>query len=222
MRDIEGRWAEAFQAFSERRAQSLETVKQKRDAELREFQEKWERPEALWPYEKASLTLLQLRKRQKSSAISNNFGEARALKSSVERMRNDESAEARKRAAEAMKHEYALLKERQQNELEIWKQNWDRKKAALELEMNAELEANGNLRKQLTTRIAGPKSSKKTQMTLPMAPAGHTELLSFKTRLQIADYRQQPDTVKLTVNASDVRALVRIGTKSPRKSRQPS
>jgi hypothetical protein len=159
---------------------------------------------------------------QKCFALTDNFREARHLKSSVERMKKDESRDARIRAAAILKREYDLLIERQRNDLVVWQQNWDRKRMTLETSREVELAANGKLRRQLTTRITAPKRPRKSQVFLPITARAPAGLLSQRTRSQIADYRQQPEAVRLSVTVAEVKSMVRIGPKTPRKAHQTS
>jgi hypothetical protein len=213
---IEQTWKIKFNDFEDRKQRSLETMKQRHDADIRQFEEKWENPGTLLPFQKPSSVLLQVRKMQKAFALANEFAEARKFRLSGERMIKDESREANKKAALAMQSEYETMIEHHERDLRVWQQSWDSKRQELELTKAAELEINANLRKGIATRIAEPKLVKRSHVMLPITARGPSGMLTNRTRVMVANYRHETDAPKLEVQSS-VRAFVKVRTK---KSRQ--
>ena len=228
-KDLEYAWEDRFRNFEEQRKRSKESLVEKHQAELREFSAKWEKPETMIPFQKPSATLLQMRKMQKSYALTHDYSRARQLKGAVHSMMKDEWVGARRRAAESMRMEYEALIERQEKDLATWEDHWKRKKQTMEAEKAAEFEANGNLRKQLTVRIAAPKMPKRAQVLFPIQSktlASTTGLYSARTRTVISDYRGQTEPMRLEIKSSDVLALmkpqIRRKLNSARRSVQTS
>ena len=228
-KDLEYMWQDRFRNFEEQRKRSKESLMEKHQAELREFSAKWEKPETMIPFQKPSATLLQMRKMQKSYALTHDYSRARQLKGAVHSMMKDEWVGARRRAAESMRMEYEALIERQEKDLATWEDHWKRKRQTMEAEKAADFEANGNLRKQLTVRIAAPKVPKRAQVLFPIQSktlASTTGLYSARTRTVISDYRGQTEPMRLEIKSSDVLALmkpqIRRKLNSARRSVQTS
>ncbi|OHT02006.1 hypothetical protein TRFO_31028 [Tritrichomonas foetus] len=200
---------------------SYESLQQRHNAELQAFNEKWEKPETLLPYQKASTKLLQLRRMQKNQAMTMDFVQAKQLKLKADKLQKEETLIAKQKAAEAMKNEYKCLIERQQREIQLWNQNWDRKKTTLEAEKSSEENANFNLKKQLTTRLNGPKIPKKQSVTFPITSSRNLGssfgMYSGKTRTMMNEYRYRPEPAKLDLRPAEVKAIFRPRMISPRK-----
>ena len=110
-----------------------------------------------------------------------------------------------------MRNEYEALMERQEKDVASWEDHWNRKRKTIESERDADLEANTNLRKQLTNRIAAPKMPKRAQVLFPIharGTASQTGFYSARTRSVMADYRGQTEPMRLELKTSDVLALM--------------
>jgi hypothetical protein len=215
-KSIEQRWKERFAELEGRARESTETIKQRHNVELREFHDKWDHPETLLPFQKPSVSLLRLRKMQKSFALANDFVGARYFRTSSQRLKTEESREATMRAAGSMRLEYEAMIEKHRKDVEGSKQYWDRKRAELECEKAAELETNGNIIKGLKNKLAEAKIPKRSAVFLPITTEG-PQFLSARTRTMIADFRFQSDAVKLDVRNASVKSFARLQARTPRK-----
>jgi hypothetical protein len=215
---LEERWRAALAALAEQRQQSLASVKQRHEADVREFRARWDEPATLLPFQKPSVALLQVRRMQKAFALANEFADARVMRASGERICKEEVEGATKRAALAMASEYDAIVERHEREMDVWAQYWERKKAELELERDAELEVNANLRKTLGARIAEPAIGKRPHV--PVGQGSASAMLTNRTRQMIVDYRVQSEATPLDVRPASVRKVVRLKPKTKRKEKQ--
>jgi len=152
-KDLSEHWNAIIQNCKAKASESRQCVVERHQAEILAFEEAWSRPEAMLPFSKPSSKLLQIRKMQKSLALSRNFAEAKSLKQQAEQLQREESQAAEKRATQAMKLEYQQLMESHQRELECEELNWTRKLTVLETERDKAIAANEKLQKQLTARV---------------------------------------------------------------------
>lgn len=227
-KELEKYYDELITQQKEQEQNRKDILRQQHENELRNFEDRWNRPEAMIPYSKPSVQLLQIRRMQKSYAISHHFSEARQMKVKGDNLQKMETAIAQKKASEAMKIEYEQLVEKQQREVECGELNWKRKLETLEAERDKALEANNNLKKQLSNKITSPKRPKKPHVMLPIVSRDVNSsrepakgLYSYRTRSRFADYKKGSDGNKLDVKLGDVRSIIRPKTAcgSPRKKR---
>ena len=178
----------------------LDDLYERQEAERKSFEAEWSRPQTVMSFTKPSSSLLQVRRMQKSFAISHDFEQAKRLKAAGDEMQRRESERATKSAAASMKAAYANLLEKQEREVDCLIANGQRKLATLECERDRKFKANENLRTQLETRIKGPKQPRKQSGAALSASLDTQQVMAFKTRSQFARYKKAPEPTRLTVS----------------------
>ncbi|OHT03817.1 hypothetical protein TRFO_01514 [Tritrichomonas foetus] len=141
-KQIEAHWNEIIEQQKEIERLRRETLQQSQESDIRSFKEKWEQPEAMIPFTKPSVELLQIRQQQKAYAIAHKFIDAKAMKIKADKLQKIETEIARKRAAQVMKAEYEQILEKHRKEVEAGEMNWARKLETLEMEKQAALKVN--------------------------------------------------------------------------------
>lgn len=218
-KEIEAQYDEMIQNQKEDEMKRRSNLQTQQEQEIRLFQEKWERPEAMLPFSKPSIELLQIRKMQKAFALSHNFKEAKKMKVKAEQLQKAESSVAKQKAIAAMNHEYEQLLEKHRKEQEAGEMNWKRKLETLELSKEAALQSSDNVKKQLTNKLASPKMKKKESVAFPFHEK-KDPLYSRKMRKQFNDYKKRPEKMRLEVKM-DSSNIVRPKTSNGIRDRTP-
>ena len=211
--EISEKYKNRFGEFEFLKAQSKEILQQRHEAEIRMFNEKWEKPETFIPFSKPSVRLVKLREMQKNQAFTLDFAEAKKIKAQADALQKEEMQMAKKRAATAMGNEYQALMEKHQREFDFWNQNWERKRFQIETEKSTEERANSNLQKQLTLRLNSPKFPKKKAVILPIPTARSVSsslgMLSVTTRSTRTEYKNRPSTTRFDLRPTEIRSIVK-------------
>lgn len=219
---------EKIRRFKEVENEKLSEVQKQHEQARKAFEEHWADPDTMVSFSKPSVQLLQLRRMQKSLAISHHFAQARQLKLAGDQMQKEETAQANKKAVGSMKIAYAQLLEKQQKEIDCFMDNGYRKLVTLEGERDRRLKANENLRNQLEARLKGPKHARRPTVTVPQVTSRGeprqpvTGVVTFRTRGQFASYKKATEKSRLEVRIGDVQKITKPMTPTPRKGQKPS
>lgn len=217
-KEIESHYDEIINQQKDEEMHRREQLQQTHDDEIQRFQEYWQSPEAMIPFAKPSVELLQIRKMQKAYAIAHDFTGAKMMKTKAESLQKIETQEAQKRAFTTMKIEYEQLLEKHRKETEVGEMNWQRKLETLEKAKKDALKANENLARQLTLKIEGPKREKRKSVMLPIIEKRET-IYTNKMRKIYAEYKKCPEKMRLELkmdSQSIFKSKTRSG-KTPRK-----
>jgi hypothetical protein len=141
-------------------------------------------------------------------AMVRSYDAAKQLKEECERLMADEAAAAGQRATEAMRTDFAQLKERQTREVACFVEHARAHIIRIEAQRDAELRANENLRKKLEGRLA---ANRRPGIIAPKIKAARSSPspISTGTLLQLTSFRKQPDTARLAVRIDGLEAAAK-------------
>jgi hypothetical protein len=201
----------ASQERYERRLVELRAAEHSRLAGLAEthvaqrsrFELACQRPDQLSRFAKPSVRLLQMRRIQKELALAHKFEDAKAMKAAADRVQARETAAAEQRALEHVRAAWALLLERQRQQITCATEFGQRRIRRVEEEATREREANTNLARQLKLRLEETKQRKAG--TLPPLQAGGAKALPSKATLQkLRSYKTARSVPMLDVRLTDL------------------
>ena len=153
---IEKEWDDRFESFKQEADERQKKLEECHRKELEEFEQRWGSEDYMSQFSKASPSLLQLRQRQKIQALSKDFTGAKQTKELADQLQKQEEIENEKIAILTMKKQYAQMIEKQRNESECAKENWERHKKFLLDEKERKLKQIDRTTQQLETRKAQP------------------------------------------------------------------
>lgn len=212
-KEIDTKYKDMIDNFEKLRQESHDRMIERHNDEMNHLIQSWDNERKLYPYSKQSKTLLQLRRMQKSQAITMNFVGAKQMKLEADRLQKEETLSAKLNASKAMKAECDALLEKQKKEIESWTVNWDRKRSKLEMDKQVEETANLNLRNQLTVKLTGKKIVKKQSVLFPAittrSTGQSTTSLTSRARSVMFDYRSKPDAARLDLRSAEIKAIVK-------------
>jgi hypothetical protein len=217
-------WEQQMEAVRISTREKLADMEARHELEHDELQQWWSTPEARIPFSKPSPELLQLRRQQKAMALLHDFGNAKAIKRAAEARERIEGDEGTKRFEAALRITSKQMRDRNQREKDCLIQNAESIIAQLAVEKERSLAALKRTSNALELKIAGPQPVKKATVLLPnlksrststasTAPSG---MITHRTRKQLAEFRNAPDSYRLDLGACDIRSIVRP---SPRRGR---
>ncbi|OHS93104.1 hypothetical protein TRFO_40589 [Tritrichomonas foetus] len=202
-------WKLKFDNFEIEIQNKLQELQIKHDEEIENFEKTWNSQEVLLQFNKPSAQLLEIRKLQRTKALSGDFSGAKDLKARGDRLEKEETKRAETRATNAMKAAYSKLLEKQKRELEYANQNWNHQRSIIEIEKDQEIHSIELTLKQLQIKLkeskvkspsclsaiaaATKKKAKKNsrEVTTPTTP---------RTRKQMVEFRAAPRQDKLALN----------------------
>jgi hypothetical protein len=195
-------WEQRIGEFKERATHKMELLREKHEAERRNFEGQCQSPEFLQKFTKPSSQLLQLLKVQKNLALQHNFEGAKQVKERAKELQRQETDEAQKRAMRSVQQNYEKLCFRQRREIECAEANDIRKLKQMENEMKREKEAAEKLNKQAELRMKEQRMTLKRPVIPTNSRAASAEMARWtrKTRSGLA--------VALEVNLPDLKAVL--------------
>jgi hypothetical protein len=209
-REIVAAWEMRIADFRREADDALGRMAARHEMERRDFQSEWSRPEALVPFSKPSPTLLQLRKMQKTLALTHDYAGAKQIKEECQRLTREESAAGGQRATEAMRSAFLQLRERQQREVECFDEHGRQHIASLEAQRDAELRANEKLQRQLRTKVAaGRKTAKVVVPSVRQTAKGFQMPMSGKIMRQLYVYKTENEPRRLDIRIESMDGLMR-------------
>ena len=245
LHELKNQWILKIQKFEDDIHSKNDELELKQKEEVAKFEETWNSSEILVQFNKPSAQLLEIRRMQKTKALSNDFSGARELKKRGDLLEKEETRKAERKAMSSMKNAYNQLLVKQQREFEFAKQNWQRQRNLIENERDQEIHSIELTLKQLQNKLnefkAKPKSNsssrnlilsnsnklnngsisnqnKKSKVKRELkTPATTTP----RTRKQIAKFRTQPRQEKLALSGLNVHQYVKSSSKSSSKGSVP-
>ncbi|KAK8852651.1 hypothetical protein M9Y10_017639 [Tritrichomonas musculus] len=241
--ELKQQWTIKMQRFEEEIQSKSDELEQKQKEEVEKFEETWNSAEILLQFNKPSAQLLEIRKMQRTKALSNDFAGARELKKRGDVLEKEETRRAERKAMLSMKNAYNQLLSKQQREFEFAKQNWQRQRNLIENERDQEIHSIELTLKQLLTKLNEfknrPKSNSKSRSLILSSSSKintNSSALNEKktkskvkrelktpatttprTRKQIAKFRTEPRQEKLALNGINVHQYVKSNSKSGSK-----
>ena len=208
-----------IQSINEEYNKKLEILKINHEKEIQEFEEKWSNPKSLLPFSKPSPILLQLKKKQKSMALSKQFQQAKEIKQICEDLEKNESLEATKKASQLMNSQFSSLLEKQQKEIDCLFDNTQRKISIIKLEKEKSIDVNLKQQKHLESKV----NNQKIKINLPLPnliiknndnsitnrSMGTPGVITSRTRNQFQKFRQSSENSKLELTQLNVKSLIR-------------
>ena len=113
-------------------------LKRRQEKELSQFKELWASEDSLIPYDKPSPTLIELRKLQKTLALSKRFTESETIKKEVEALQQKEQKKALLKANESYQQSFNTLKYQHKKELQCFEDHRSRVCSYLNQQRDAE------------------------------------------------------------------------------------
>jgi hypothetical protein len=196
-------WDSQISDFRAEANRAISAIGDRHIAEQRALQAEWALPAALLPFSKPSAALLALRRAKRAVAMTRDYHAARALREECERKAREEAAAAGQRAADAMRADVAMLRERQQREIDCFVQHARAHIARLTTQRDVEMRANENLRHKLKVRLktAGP--------AVVTPKIGWSSRIAPETMRRLNSYRREADNARLEVRVDGIEAVVR-------------
>jgi hypothetical protein len=154
------RYEQQIEELKEGEEQKMVRLQEAHQSEREVFERECERPEFVQRFSKPSTHLLQLRKVQKQLALTHAFEEAKGVKAEADRVQARETREAERRAIDHIRAAYAVILERQQQQIICAREFGQRKIRKLEEMLASEREAAQNVARQLRIRLADAKQKK--------------------------------------------------------------
>lgn len=215
--EIKSRWEEKIAAFDAEKKEKLEEIKARHEAELDRFEEHWNNPTTVMAFSKPSPQLLQLRKLQKTSALTNDFQRAKELKRRGDELEREETRQAERKATASMKAAYRNLKEKQAKEIEFATMNWRRQLVMMQGERDAELEQANLCMRQLQIKKDECKTAKARPLSCISKPRDPKAIATPRMRRQVTDYKGITTQEKLTLMGFNTKDVIR----SRRQGKRP-
>lgn len=188
--------------------QRLNALDEIHQAEMRQFEEKWNNEDFLRRFSKPSSSLLQLKAVERSMVIAKMFDEAKVVKSRAEQLEKQETRNQQNRAEQEMKVERTRLLERQKKEKQGLKEKCDNLLNIAKRNMEKEESPYKARISRLENIVAELKSGaeskckivpSKVQSSL-VTPRGHgNELLTAKTAFKFSAYKVTSQSMKLKI-----------------------
>jgi hypothetical protein len=163
------RYEQQIEDLKEGEEQKLARLREAHQSERELFEKECERPEFVQRFSKPSAHLLQLRKLQKQLALAHAFEEAKGAKAEADRVQARETREAERRAIDHIRAAYAVMLERQQQQIICAKEFGQRKIRRIEEMLAREREAAQNVARQLRIRLNDAKQKKRSSLP-PLRP----------------------------------------------------
>lgn len=117
--EVTKQWHQTISNAKEISKQRVETLKQTHEDEIEQFQEDWESPEFLAPFNKPSSSLLKLRDVEKIYGLNKEFEKAKEAHRQAQQIEEMEVKQQREKAMNTMKTQFNQLLERQKKEVDI-------------------------------------------------------------------------------------------------------
>ncbi|OHT12986.1 hypothetical protein TRFO_16937 [Tritrichomonas foetus] len=200
-------WDQVLKSFKEEQKKMRKVLLKQHQEEQIKYEEKWAEPNMMIPFNKPSSQLLQLRKQQKSLALTKKFTEAKALKAKADQLQKLEAADAEKRAIAAIRNGYQILLDKQKRELECFDEHERRSYTYINSEKMKLIEPLEKLYRSLNItkedRIDPHTMSKrevKKDERLPQATP--------RSKKTYNEFRTTEDTSKLNLNGVKLRRFV--------------
>ena len=109
---------QALERIQQMHDQKMDELLMRHKVEFDEFEKFWQNPKSFHDYNKPSMTLINLRAKEKNFALTNDFENAKIIKKRADRLEKEETERAQKKAYEGMKAQLKILEMRQQKEVE--------------------------------------------------------------------------------------------------------
>lgn len=127
-------WDNVLYNFLESQNQEKEALIKKHQEARELYQDQWRDPAMMIPFNKPSTRLLQLRKIQKSLALTKKFAEAKRIKMQADDLALIEAEDAKRRAYDVIRKGYQTLLEQQAKEIECFDEHQRRSENYILLE----------------------------------------------------------------------------------------
>lgn len=117
--EVTKQWHQTISNAKENSKQRVDSLKQTHEDEIEQFQEDWESPEYLAPFNKPSSALLKLRDVEKIYGLNKEFEKAKEAHRQAQAIEDMEVKQQREKAMNVMKTQFNQLLERQKKEVDI-------------------------------------------------------------------------------------------------------
>ena len=214
-------WEAKMAKFDEEIQIKQKELELKQNEELEQFEKTWNNPETLMQFNKPSAALIEIRKLQRSKALSGDFAGAKELKKRGDYLEKEETKRAEERATLSMKQSYEKLVAKHKKEVEYAKQNWQRQRVQYESEKDHEIHTIELALKQLQNKLNESKSRPLSSIGLDKKKAQKnsrevTTPTTPRTRRQLADFKVAPRQERLQINTVGVHNYVKSKNKTAR------
>lgn len=186
-------------------AKLLEIHEQEKAALVNECQSR----EFLARFSKPSAKLLQLKEAQKKLALAHDFEGAKNAKALADKLMENETKEAQKRAMDSVKLRYEEILEKQQKEVNCQRQRSDRKVAAIESSLEKSDEASAKVIRQLEMKLKEAKVPKRMMYSPGASPTkGKPPMTASREAAKIRNRTEAPQ-LDIKINMAAVIAKSR-------------
>ena len=216
--EIKSRWAATIAALDSEKKMKLEEIKARHESEQDKFEEHWNTPTTVMAFSKPSPQLLQLRRLQKTSALTNDFQRAKELKLRADELEKEETKLAERKATASMQAAYKNLVDKQAKEIEFATMNWRRQLLMMQGERDAELEKANLCLRQLQIKKDECQTTRVRPLSCLSKPKKDPKAIATpRTRRQITDYKAATTQEKLQLMGFNVKDVIRTN----RQGRRP-
>lgn len=141
LENLTASWEEKIASYASAEQSKLDKMGDKNAAALEKFSEKYESPESLREFSKASPALLQMRERERALLLASDFKEATAARAAAERMEEEEAARKQKVAEQEVALRRQNLLGKLQKELNVASSKASAKLKSMQVQKEAEEKA---------------------------------------------------------------------------------
>lgn len=185
--------------------QRIVSLQEIHEAEMRQFEEKWNNEDFLRRFSKPSSSLLQLKAVERSMVIAKMFDEAKVVKSRAEQLEKVETKQKQNRAEEEMKVDRKRFLDRQKKEMTSLREKCDNLLIIAKKNMEKEESPYKARISRLENIVAElkngtEKNCKIVPSMIHTSPRGtRNELLTAKTAFKFSAYKVTSQSMKLKI-----------------------
>ena len=200
-------WDSYLQEFGNEQKKLRLELLQRHKKELKNYEEKWSDPNMMIPFSKPSPQLLQLRRQQKSLALTKNFAEAKLFKQKADELQKKEAVEAEKRAIVSIRNGYQLLLEKHQKEIQCFDEHEQRSLTYIKTEKMKMIEP----LEKLYQSLKNSKESKNDSNIIIKKQVEKDDSIpqaTPRTKMALYEFRVSDDHSRLNINGVKLRRFV--------------
>lgn len=221
---IEQNHKQRIDQFKQKEQQMIEDKQRQHQEEIKDFEYIWSSEEKMKTFNKPSPKLFQIRRQQKTMAMSHDFKNALYMKKLGDDLQKEESKKATKKAYQTISTKFVSLLSKQEKEMKCMIEYGERRLSRLQNERDNELKANETHIKALENRIKSPILMKRPRIQVSSHSISKSEqlqipgILSSRTRSQLVNYKLNCDEkTRLDVKMGDVRRITKKLTAKAKK-----